>query len=355
MEMRHDAQEALAIRARVVLECADGLENRIVAQRNHVTSHTVAKWRARFIQYGVKGLSDAHRTGAPRSISDAIAAAIIAEKQAAPQSGMSIRRIARGANVSASSVVRIWKSTNPQASKDGDAQPTYSRDGASSAPSAVGACQRTGRPEIGVTESKRKQRQIRDLQSPSAVLAISDPLADQTFAFQMAPVGLLVTRQRVIVCCNQAFSEMFGYTSHDLAGKSVEYLYPTRDEFQHVGKRAMIVMQQQGFYCDDRIMRKIDGSFFWCHVSGRSFSRDDPFAAATWCFEDLSKIRPVTTKLTPREREVAQFLVTGKSSKQIARDLNISHRTVEAHRVRLMRKYEVTTVGELIARLIGRG
>lgn len=171
----------------------------------------------------------------------------------------------------------------------------------------------------------------------------------------MAPVGLLVTRQRVIVSCNQAISDMFGYSSRELAGKSVEYLYPSRDEFQHIGKRAMVTMQQQGFYSDERIMRKFDGSFFWCHVSGRSINRDDPFAAAIWCFEDLSKVRPVTTKLTPREREIAQFLVTGKSSKQIARNLHISHRTVEAHRLRLMRKYAVTTVGELIARLIGHG
>lgn len=355
MEMRYDTQAALAVRARIVLGCADGLDNKVVAERNQVTPHTVAKWRARFIQCGVSGLSDAQRTGAPRSIPDSIAATIIAEKQAAPHSGTSIRRIARRANVSASSVVRILKSAGRQASKDRTDRSTDFQDRAGSAPAAVGGSQRTSRPELAEKERKKQQRQTRDLPSEAQVPAISDPLADLSFAFQMAPVGLLVTRQRVIVSCNQAFSEMFGYSAHDLAGKSVEYLYPTRDEFQHVGKRAMVVMQQHGFYSDDRIMRKVDGSFFWCHVSGRSFNRDDPFAAATWCFEDLSKVRPVTTKLTPREREVAQLLVTGKSSKQIARDLHISHRTVEAHRVRLMRKYAVATVGELIARLIGRG
>ena len=35
---------------------------------------------------------------------------------------------------------------------------------------------------------------------------------------------------------------------------------------------------------------------------------DDPFALAVWVFEDLSDVRPVTTNLTPREREIAQFL-----------------------------------------------
>ncbi|AET95609.1 LuxR C-terminal-related transcriptional regulator [Caballeronia zhejiangensis] len=358
IEMRYNTQAALAIRARIVLGCASGLDNKVVAERNQVTPHTVAKWRARFIQYRVEGLSDTKRTGAPRSIPDAITTAIIAQKQAVPPNGVSIRRIAREANVSASSVVRIWRTTDRQTSNDGDDQPTCFQDDASSTPASLGACQQKDRPKLDVKEGKKKQCQIGDVQldqGASGVLKVSDPFADMTFAFQMAPVGLLVTRQRVIVSCNQALSEMFGYSSHELTGKSVEYLYPSRDEFQNVGKRAMITMQQQGLYSDDRIMRKIDGSFFWCHVSGRAFSRDEPFAAAIWCFEDISKIRPVTTKLTAREREIAQFLVTGKSSKQIARDLHISHRTVEAHRVRLMRKYAVTTVGELIARLIGRG
>jgi DNA-binding CsgD family transcriptional regulator len=61
----------------------------------------------------------------------------------------------------------------------------------------------------------------------------------------------------------------------------------------------------------------------------------------------------VTTTLTLREREVAQQLATGATSKQIARKLGISPRTVEAHRARLMKKFEATTNGELVARLVG--
>ncbi len=67
-------------------------------------------------------------------------------------------------------------------------------------------------------------------------------------------------------------------------------------------------------------------------------------------FEDISSTRPVTTELTPREREVAQFLVAGKSSKQIAKDLKVGHRTVDAHRARLMLKFNAASTAELIAR-----
>ena len=179
-------------------------------------------------------------------------------------------------------------------------------------------------------------------------------IEDLIMAFDMAPVGMLVSRQRRVQSHNQAFCEIFGYAPNSLLGASLECLYPSHDEFQHIGERAFLAMKDKGTYADDRIMRKFNGSLFWCHVSGRAIDREDPFAAAVWVFEDISYARPVTTDLTAREREIAQFLVSGKSSKQIAMGLNISHRTVEAHRARLMRKFDVKTTSELIAMLIGR-
>ena len=56
-----------------------------------------------------------------------------------------------------------------------------------------------------------------------------------------------------------------------------------------------------------------------------------------------------------REREIARQLMTGSTSKQIARVLGISPRTVEAHRARLMKKLGASNHGELVARLIGIG
>lgn len=179
---------------------------------------------------------------------------------------------------------------------------------------------------------------------------------DQAFvtAFEMAPVGLLVSQQRIITFCNQALHEIFGYAQKALTGLSLETLYPSHGEFEHIGERAFQIMQKTGFYSDDRIMKKAQGELFWCHVTGRTLNRRDPFAMAVWVFEDISATRPVTVELTKREREISQLLVTGKSSKQIALDFGVSHRTIEAHRARLMRKYSVKTSSELIARLLGR-
>lgn len=177
---------------------------------------------------------------------------------------------------------------------------------------------------------------------------------DRLLVFDIAPVGLLVSRQRIIQSYNQAFCDIFDYAPDALRGESLECLYPSHQEFENTGERAFVSMRDSGAYADDRIMRKMGGQLFWCHVSGRTTDRVSPFAVTVWVFEDISSVRPVTTDLTAREREIAQFLVNGKSSKQIAIELGIGFRTIESHRARLMRKFNVSSSSELIARLIGR-
>lgn len=173
-------------------------------------------------------------------------------------------------------------------------------------------------------------------------------------AFQTAPTGLLIARQRVIIVYNQAFSEMFGYEPEELVERSLDCLYPSPQEFEHIGDRATNIMRKTGYYSDERIMKHKKGSLFWCHVTGRAFDQTNPLQTATWVFEDISSLRPITAQLTAREREISQLLVLGQSSKVIARTLGISPRTVEAHRTRLMRKLDALSASELVAKLIGR-
>jgi PAS domain S-box-containing protein len=176
---------------------------------------------------------------------------------------------------------------------------------------------------------------------------------DLALAFDLAPVGLCVSRERVIQRCNEALAAMFGFSVEALTGQSLACLYPSSTEFENIGSRGWSAMRETGRYGDERIMRHRSGRLFWCHVAGRSLDQADPFACAVWMFEDISAKRPVQVELTAREREIVQFLATGATSKQIARRLNISPRTVEAHRARLIKKLGVSTAGELISRLAG--
>ena len=74
---RRKTGQALALRARIVLACAQGGECREVAAQLEIDKDTVGKWRRRFIEHRIDGLCDAPRAGAPRTIEDARIEALI--------------------------------------------------------------------------------------------------------------------------------------------------------------------------------------------------------------------------------------------------------------------------------------
>ncbi|MES2298498.1 MAG: PAS and helix-turn-helix domain-containing protein [Pseudomonadota bacterium] len=176
---------------------------------------------------------------------------------------------------------------------------------------------------------------------------------DYETIFLNAPVGMCISVDRVIQSCNDALAAMFGYARAQLDGSSFQILYPTQDEFLRTGDRIIPIMNAKGRYSDERIMRRANGELFWCHVSGRALKAGAPLGAGVWTFEDVSEKRPVTAELTPREREIAALLVEGKTSKVIARETDLSPRTVEMHRAKLMRKFSASTSSELVHKLIG--
>ena len=177
-------------------------------------------------------------------------------------------------------------------------------------------------------------------------------VADYRLAFEMAPVGLVISRNRTMVDCNRQLCEMFGASRELLIGQSFQVLYPSADEYERLGRRMEPILNARGYYADNRIMKRACGETFWCHVSGRALNREDPHASGIWSFEDLSAQRPVRAELTAREREVAARVLDGMTSKEIGRALAISHRTVEIYRARLMRKYSASTAADLVQKLL---
>jgi PAS domain S-box-containing protein len=175
-------------------------------------------------------------------------------------------------------------------------------------------------------------------------------------AFELAPIGLVLSRNRLIVDCNQQLLEMFGAHRDEIVGRSFELLYPTHDEFERTGERIVASLNAQGWYADERVMKRLHGpaagELFWCHVSGRALDPAAPHAAGIWSFEDLSPRRRLAVDLTPREREIAALLIEGLTSKLIGKRLGISPRTVDVYRARLMKKHRAATTPELVHKLL---
>jgi transposase len=102
----------VARRARIVLACADGHDNKVVATRLRMSPTTVCKWRARFVRDRLDGLYDEPRPGAPRQIGDEqIEQVIVRTLEEAPRGAThwSIRDMAKASGMSRSTVNRIWR------------------------------------------------------------------------------------------------------------------------------------------------------------------------------------------------------------------------------------------------------
>jgi transposase len=109
---RPKTAQRLALRARIVLGCAEGLESRQVARQLGITDQTVCKWRSRFGTSRLEGLADEPRPGTPPKITDSQVEALITrtlEATPAQATHWSTRSMAKAIGLSQSAVSRIWR------------------------------------------------------------------------------------------------------------------------------------------------------------------------------------------------------------------------------------------------------
>jgi transposase len=110
---RRKTAQALALRSKIVLECAQGRSNAQVAASLGVSRETVRKWRSRFVAGRLQGLSDEKRPGRPRVIGDEqIEQVVVATLESAPPRGdthWSTRSMASATGMSQSAISRIWR------------------------------------------------------------------------------------------------------------------------------------------------------------------------------------------------------------------------------------------------------
>jgi len=109
---RHKTSQALALRARIILACAEGRNNSEVAKSCRVIRQTVGKWRSRFLERRLDGLLDEPRPGAPRKLDDARIEQLIAttlNERPREATHWSTRLLAKKLKVSQSTVSRAWR------------------------------------------------------------------------------------------------------------------------------------------------------------------------------------------------------------------------------------------------------
>jgi transposase len=112
LSRRPKTDQRTALRARIVLGCAEGATNAEVAKALGLTQATVCKWRRRFVDLRLGGLVDAPRPGQPRKITDKKIEEIVTrtlEKRPTGATHWSTRSMARASGLNQNAIVRIWR------------------------------------------------------------------------------------------------------------------------------------------------------------------------------------------------------------------------------------------------------
>ena len=108
---RRKTAQALAVRSRIVLMCAEGKSHLVIASKLNISNVTVGKWRRRFVENRLGGLHDEPRPGQPRKITDAdVERVIVATLEQKPKNAThwTTRSMAEASGLNQTAIVRIW-------------------------------------------------------------------------------------------------------------------------------------------------------------------------------------------------------------------------------------------------------
>lgn len=109
---RRKSSQALALRSRIVLACADGLSNKVAAEQLNVSAATVGKWRSRFLEHRLDGLVDDPRPGRPATVTaQQVEDVVVTTLEQTPKNAThwSRAKMADRSGLSKSTIGRIWK------------------------------------------------------------------------------------------------------------------------------------------------------------------------------------------------------------------------------------------------------
>lgn len=159
---------------------------------------------------------------------------------------------------------------------------------------------------------------------------------------------------------NTAFDAYFGYARGELIGQHISSIYDTEvrePKIDQVLADMAATLALRGEWSGELRARRKDGATFDSATTIKYIEVDDGAVWVTICedFTDRERLRKASMErlrtLTERERDILKLMIAGRTSKQIARQLGTSNRTVDIHRSHVMVKTGAENILEL-ARLV---
>ncbi len=179
-----------------------------------------------------------------------------------------------------------------------------------------------------------------------------DQQVDPALLSELAATALALTRGRNLLRCNRSFEVLFGYGPGELLGCSLLPLYPSYGDYIAWGRASYQQIESQGSCRDERLMRRRDGSLFWCEVSGQAADPSRLYEGCVWTLTDLSEDKEREQRQDTLEQQLTRLeaeLQQARAQAQAAcRDREAA---AYRHRQELARAARLNTMGEMAGAL----
>jgi diguanylate cyclase (GGDEF)-like protein/PAS domain S-box-containing protein len=139
----------------------------------------------------------------------------------------------------------------------------------------------SGKGAIFITEDITERKQTNETQHQL--------LLEYQAILDNASLGVTFTRRRRFLHCNRRFSEMFGWSSEELHQLSTDTLYPSQEAYKALTERAQPVLSSGQRLDIEVLMKKRDGSTFWCRLLAKAIDPSDHTKGSIYIAEDITE------------------------------------------------------------------
>ncbi len=135
-------------------------------------------------------------------------------------------------------------------------------------------------------------------------------MLEQRAIFDNVAVGILFSRNRVVVACNALCAEILGYTHDDLIGLPGIALYPSEEAYKVMARKAGPTLASGASFHDEIQYRRKDGSTFWARTSAKAIDPQQPKEGTIWIIADTTREREVREELEQTTHELEAVFET---------------------------------------------
>jgi len=135
-----------------------------------------------------------------------------------------------------------------------------------------------------ITERKQTEEKLRESEEKYRKLA-----NEERVILNSSPVGICMLKNRKILSSNPAFDLIFGYEVGTILGIDTAALYSDDEYYKSVGQKAYPALNSGNSYFDEAIMKRRNGSTFWCNLIGHAINPGCLEDGSIWIIIDITE------------------------------------------------------------------